>query len=207
MSSASHARVSSRSERRTANDNGSSRAPSGQQSRTERGGDPRRPPSPQASAAGTTHKRAASGSQRARGSVEERRTERVNVTTRETVTRTRSPERRPGPPAQPQERTRPSEHGRTQSGDPRPRSTKPETPTCTALMGRLSCIFLNFDSTMESRSYSCPSHKCTSGQSSIHTSHCFSCAAVFTTEAFARINFGSPRSRHFGGPAVRFHGV
>jgi gamma-tubulin complex component 2 len=135
MSAASHARVSSRSERRTANDNGNSRAPHGQQEgRTERQ-DPRRPPSPQTSAAGTTHKRTTSGSQRTRGGVEERRTERVQVTTRETLTRTRSPERRPGPSLQPQERAKTSEAGRAYSGDPRPRSTKPETPTCMHIFG------------------------------------------------------------------------
>jgi gamma-tubulin complex component 2 len=127
MSSASHARVSSRSERRTTNDNGSSRA-SGQPggSRTERQ-DPRRPPSPQASASGTTHKRTTSSSQRVKGGVEERRTERVQVTTRETLTRTRSPERRPQP-LQPQDRAKASEASRAYSADPRPRLSNQETP-------------------------------------------------------------------------------
>ena len=124
MSSASHARVSSRSERRTTNENGSSRVPSSQQggSRAERQ-DPRRPPSPLASSAGNSHRRMASGSQRTKAGVEERRTERVQVTTRETVTaRTRSPERRPGPSVQSQERHKTSEASRAYSGDPRPRS-------------------------------------------------------------------------------------
>ncbi|KAG0649253.1 Spindle pole body component alp4 [Hyphodiscus hymeniophilus] len=127
MSSASHARVPSRSERRTATDNGSSRVPSGQSSRAERQ-DPRRLPSPQASAAGTTHKRTTSGSQRTKGGVEERRTERAQVTTRETVMRTRSPERRPGPSVPPQERGKPSEAGKTYSGDARPKSKQLDTP-------------------------------------------------------------------------------
>jgi gamma-tubulin complex component 2 len=70
----------------------------------------------------------ASGSQRTKAGVEERRTERVQVTTRETVTsRTRSPERRPGPSVQPQERQKASDAGRAYSGDPRPRS-KAEAP-------------------------------------------------------------------------------
>ena len=138
MSSASHARVSSRSERRTANDNGSSRVPSMQQggSRTERQ-DPRRPLSPQASASGTAHRRTASGSQKSKIGVEERRTERVQVTTKETLTRTRSPERRPGPSVQPPDRGKTSEAGRAYSGDPRPRSTKPETPLGTLLSYRV----------------------------------------------------------------------
>ena len=131
MSSTSQARVSSRPERRTANDNGSSRAPSGQQgggSRTERQ-DARRPPSPQASAAVTTHRRTASSAQKLKGGVDERRTERVQVTTRETITaRTRSPERRPGTSMQPQERPKPSEAGRAYSGDPRLKPSKAEVP-------------------------------------------------------------------------------
>ncbi|KAF4625933.1 hypothetical protein G7Y89_g12230 [Cudoniella acicularis] len=132
MSSSSHARVSSRAERRTTNDNGSAqpRAPSGQQGsvRNERP-DPRRPQSPQPSVSGTTHRRTASGQQRTHRGVEERRTERVQVTTRETVTaRTRSPERRPASSMQPERQQRPSEVPRTYSGDPRPRSSKAETP-------------------------------------------------------------------------------
>jgi gamma-tubulin complex component 2 len=131
MSSSSTARVSSRAERRTANDNGSTqpRAPSAQTgSRGERL-DPRTTQSPQPSASGTNHKRTASGSQRTGRGVEERRTERVQVTTRETLTtRTRSPDRRSVPSAQPQERQRPAEPSRAHSGDPRPKSNKADAP-------------------------------------------------------------------------------
>jgi gamma-tubulin complex component 2 len=131
MSSSSTARVLSRAERRTANDNSSTqpRAPSGQSgSRGERL-DPRRTESPQPSASGVNHKRTASGSQRTNKGVEERRTERVQVTTRETLTtRTRSPDRRSAPSAQPPERQRPAESSRAYSGDPRPKSSKAEAP-------------------------------------------------------------------------------
>jgi len=131
MSSSSHARIPSRSDRRTATDSGSTqpRAPSGQQggSRSERS-DPRRQPSPQPSTSTGGHKRTASGVQRSSKAVEERRTERVQVTTRETISsRTRSPERRPGS-TQPPERQRP-EASRTHSGDPRPKPAKMEAPT------------------------------------------------------------------------------
>lgn len=138
MSSSSTARVSSRAERRTTNDNGSAqpRAPSGQTGTRGERVDPRRTQSPQASASGTNHKRTASGSQRTNRGVEERRTERVQVTTRETLTtRTRSPDRRPAPSAQPPERQRPAEPSRAYSGDPRPKSSKPETPP----QGRTPC--------------------------------------------------------------------
>lgn len=127
MSSSSTARVSSRAERRTTNDNGSAqpRAPSGQTGRERV--DPRRTQSPQPLVSGPTHKRTASGSQRTNRAVEERRTERVQVTTRETLTtRTRSPERRSTPSAQPQERHRPAEPSRAYSGDPRPKPSKPD---------------------------------------------------------------------------------
>ena len=135
MSSSSNVRPSSHAERRTANENGTarSRAPSGQHggSRAERT-DSRRPQSPQpqqSSTSGSTHRRTASSSQRTKGGVEERRTERVQVTTRETLTsRTRSPERRSAASMQQQERTRPNELGRTNSGDPRPRPGKVEPP-------------------------------------------------------------------------------
>src|SRR6266566_790293 len=62
--------------------------------------DPRfRDPSPQASSAGTSHQRTASGNPRpASRAAEERRTEKVLVATRETlVARTRSPDRRSAP--------------------------------------------------------------------------------------------------------------
>jgi len=130
MSSSSTARVSSRVERRTTNDNGSAqpRAPSGQAGGRGERLDPRRAQSPQPSASGTSHKRTASGSQRTNRAVEERRTERVQVTTRETLTtRTRSPDRRPAPSAQPSERQRPAEPNRAYSGDPRPKPGRPET--------------------------------------------------------------------------------
>lgn len=133
MSSSSNARVSSRTERRTATENGNTqpRAPSAQQergSRTERA-DPRRTQSPQPSAtSGTTHRRTASGTQRTTKNVEERRTERVQVTTRETLTRTRSPERRPGPSVHATERPRAPEASRAYSGDSRPRSSRAEAP-------------------------------------------------------------------------------
>ncbi|KAL2061840.1 hypothetical protein VTL71DRAFT_7218 [Oculimacula yallundae] len=131
MSSSSHARIPSRSDRRTATDSGSTqpRAPSTQQggSRSERS-DPRRQQSPQPSASGSSHKRTASGVQRTSKGGEERRTERVQVTTRETISsRTRSPERRPGS-TQPHERQRP-ESSRTHSGDPRPKPAKTEAPS------------------------------------------------------------------------------
>ena len=106
MSSSSNTKTS-HSERRTATENGTARPR----------GDPRRPPSPQHSTSGATHKRTASGTQR--------RTERVQVTTRETLTtRTRSSERR-GPPPPAQERAR-KEHARTPSVDNRPREIKAE---------------------------------------------------------------------------------
>jgi gamma-tubulin complex component 2 len=131
--SSSNARVSSYTERRTTNDNGTARprAPSAQQggSKNDRS-DGRRTQSPQpqqSSTSGTSHRRNASNSQRMKGGVEERRTERVQVTTRETLSsRTRSPERRTGPPTQPQERARPSEVSRADSGDRRSRSSKAE---------------------------------------------------------------------------------
>ncbi|KAL3418251.1 Spindle pole body component alp4 [Phlyctema vagabunda] len=143
MSSASHARVSSHTDRRTANDeNGSAkpRVSSGQpvnkadkdrgdRDRGDRGPDTRRQQSPQPSGTGPAHRKTASSSQRNGRPAEERRTERVQITTRETLTsRTKSPERRPAPPAQQSERTRPNEHSRTISGDPRPKSSKSETP-------------------------------------------------------------------------------
>lgn len=129
MSSSSHARVSSRTtERRTANDNGSSQPRASAHSVRSEREDPRYAHSPQPSASGATHRRQASGSQRTTRGVEERRTERTNVTTRETLTtRTRSPERRPGPAVRPPERTRQDEPARAYSGESRPRSTV-ETP-------------------------------------------------------------------------------
>jgi gamma-tubulin complex component 2 len=131
MSSSSTARVSSRAERRTANDNGSTQPrPSSEQTggRGEKPG-PKSTQSPQPLTSGTTHKRTASGSQRTNRGVEERRTERVQVTTRETLTtRTRSPDRRSAPSAQPQERQRPVEPSRAYSGDPQPRSSKADAP-------------------------------------------------------------------------------
>lgn len=124
MSSSSHARVTSRSERRTAaNDNGSTqpRAPSALHGgiKSERA-DPRRTQSPPASSA-AGHRRAPSGSQRNSKNVEERRTERVQITTKETITRARSPERRAAPPPQPSERSKPVEQTRSQVSD-RPKS-------------------------------------------------------------------------------------
>ncbi|KAE9363043.1 hypothetical protein N431DRAFT_498845 [Stipitochalara longipes BDJ] len=129
MSSSSTARVSSRAERRTTNDNGSAqpRAPSGQTGGRGERLDPRRTQSPQPSTAGTSHKRTASGSQRTNRGVEERRTERVQITTRETLTRTRSPERHAAPSAPVPERQRPAEPNRAYSGDPRPKASKPDT--------------------------------------------------------------------------------
>ncbi|KAE8447814.1 hypothetical protein EG329_010208 [Mollisiaceae sp. DMI_Dod_QoI] len=132
MSSSSNARVSSRTERRTATDNGNTqpRAPSAQ----ERGGRTERLDPPPSTVSGSTHRRIASGSQRTNRNVEERRTERVQVTTRETLTsRTRSPERRPGPSVQQTERPRAPEASRAYSGDSRPRSSKAEAPSGTAL--------------------------------------------------------------------------
>lgn len=133
MSSSSNARVSSRTERKTATENGTTqpRAPSAQQERGSRNekSDPRRPQSPQPPAnSGTGHRRTASGTQRTSRNVEERRTEKVQVTTRETLTRTRSPERRPGPSVHPTERPRAPEASRAYSGDSRPRSSKAEAP-------------------------------------------------------------------------------
>jgi gamma-tubulin complex component 2 len=137
MSSASHARVSSRSERRTTNENGSSRVPYSQQGGIR--ADPRWPPSPKAEA---THKRTTSTSQRVQGGVEERRTERVQVTTKETIApRTRSPERRPGSFVHSQEPGKPSEAGRPNSGDPRTRSGKIESPSGINPHGRKLCQF------------------------------------------------------------------
>jgi gamma-tubulin complex component 2 len=127
MSSSSNARVSSHAERRTATDNGSvkPRAPSSQQggNRNDRfDGRRTQSPQPQQSTASGTHRRTASNSQRMRGGVEERRTERVHVTTKETLTsRTRSPERRPAS-MQPQDRPKPSEISKINSGDSRPNS-------------------------------------------------------------------------------------
>jgi len=129
MSSSSTARVSSRAERRTTNDNGTAqpRAPSGQTGGRGERLDPRRTQSPQPSTAGPSHKRTASGSQRTNRGVEERRTERVQITTRETLTRTRSPERNSAPSAPPPERQRPAEPSRAYSGEPRPKPSKPDT--------------------------------------------------------------------------------
>lgn len=129
MSSSSNNRPSSLLERRIANENASARPrlPSGQQGGTRTERDPRRQQSPQTSTSGGTHRRTTSASQRSKGGVEERRTERVQVTTRETLaSRTRSPERRPAPQMPQQERTRPSEVSRTNSGDHRPRLSKAE---------------------------------------------------------------------------------
>ncbi len=131
MSSSSTARVSSRAERRTTNDNGSAqpRAPSGQTGNRGERLAPRRTQSPQPSTAGTSHKRTASGAERTNRGLEERRTDRVQVTTRETLTtRTRSPDRRSAPSAQPTERQRPAEPSRAYIGDPRPKASKPEAP-------------------------------------------------------------------------------
>jgi gamma-tubulin complex component 2 len=129
MSSSNHARVSSRADRRTKTENSAQpRAPSEQQgrsSRTERP-DSRRTQSPTGQP-GASHKRGPSGSQRTSRAVEERRTDRVQVTTRETITRMRSPERRSAP-APPLEKQRPPELARTYSNDPRPRSSRAETP-------------------------------------------------------------------------------
>jgi len=137
MSSSSHARVTSRSERRTTtNDNGVSqpRAPAASQretsSRQERI-DPRRTQSPPDSKA-STHRRATSGAQRTSKNLEERRTERVQVHTRETITsRTRSPERRPTQQPQQEriERPRPTEQqSRSQVGSNRPKSQAEPPP-------------------------------------------------------------------------------
>ena len=127
MSSSSNAKTS-HTERRTANENGPGRPrqSSGQLggSRNDRG-EGRRPPSPQFSTAGNTHKKMASGSHRNK-MIEERRSEKIQVTTRETLTsRTRSPERRSGPPPI-QERVRPKEPARTPSGDNQPKSSRTE---------------------------------------------------------------------------------
>lgn len=128
MSSSSHARVNSRSERRTTNDNGASqpRAPAGSQRESSRQEKPdqRRTQSPPASIVSSSQRRAPSGAQRVSRNLEERRTERVQVHTRETVTsRTRSPERRPPPPSQERpERPRPSDQSRSQAGSTRPKS-------------------------------------------------------------------------------------
>lgn len=141
--SSSHARVSSNNERRSANENGTSRPrpPSGQQgSRSERP-DPRRTQSPQPQPLSYTsanaHKRTASGSQRNKV-VEERRTERSKITTTDTlISRTKSPERRSAPSAQSQDRPRqPKEHSRAHSVDPRAAPSKQEVP-----QGMLSYLY------------------------------------------------------------------
>ncbi len=129
MSSSSTARVSSRAERRTTNDNGSAqpRAPSGQTGSRDERPAPRRMQSPQPLMAGASHKRTASGAQRTNRDLEERRTERVQVTTRETLTtRIRSPGRRAAPSAQPTDRQRPAEPSRAYIGDPRPKASRSE---------------------------------------------------------------------------------
>lgn len=135
MSSSSNARVLSRTERRTATENGTTQPrappPPGQQERGSRNEwtDPQRTQSPHPSAtSSSTHRRTASGTQRTNRNVEERRTERVQVATRETLTRTRSPERRPGPSVQQTERSRAPEANRAYSGDSRPKLSKTEAP-------------------------------------------------------------------------------
>ncbi|TVY36122.1 Spindle pole body component [Lachnellula subtilissima] len=135
MSSSANTRASSRAERKTAADTGSGqgqipRASAQERSRNERS-DSRMTQSPQPSTSGTTHRRAASGTQRTNRGVEERRTERVHVTTRETLSkRTRSPDRRTAPSSHPVERPRPAELSRTYSEEPRPKSKveAPEVP-------------------------------------------------------------------------------
>ncbi|KAM3076956.1 gamma tubulin complex Spc97/GCP2 subunit Alp4 [Clarireedia jacksonii] len=117
-----HARVSSQSERRSANENGSrSRPPSvAQFSRAERA-DARRHGSPTPTDTESTHRRTTSTSQRNNRGVDERRTERTQITTRETVTsRIRSPDRRT-------ERSKPSDTGRVRPDDPQPKASKAET--------------------------------------------------------------------------------
>jgi gamma-tubulin complex component 2 len=143
MSSSSSARPASHTERRGANENGTARprAPSGQQGVRGERPEPRRPQSPQHSTSGAAHRRNVSSSQKTKGGIEERRTERVQVTTRETLTsRTRSPERRAGPSMQPQERTRPAEVSRANSGDSRAKSSKIEAPQGRAILRHIKSI-------------------------------------------------------------------
>jgi hypothetical protein len=188
-SSNNNNRAPSLVERRIANENATARPrdPSGQQGGTRSEKDPRRPQSPQASASGSTHRRAVSSSQRTRGGIEERRTERVQVTTRETLTsRTRSPERRPAPPVQHQERTRPSEVGRSNSGDHRPRPSKTD-----AIQGTLVCRFQTVGPLSDSvrcssvgpGSVSSTPYDRASSVTNLYTSACVAGSSVLTTPA------------------------
>ena len=184
MSSSSNAK-NSNNERRTATDNGTARPrqSSGQQggSRVDRA-ESRRPPSPQASTAGSTHKRTASGSQRNKA-VEERRTERVQVTTRETLTsRTRSPERRGAQPPT-QERARPKEPARTPSGDNRPRSSRTEPPQGMHIQNTIydQDLTQHF-SAMGPRGIFSSSYNCSVSISSLHPAISFSCSSSIATK-------------------------
>lgn len=212
MSSSSNNRPSSLADRRIANDNATARprGPSGHQggSRSER--DPRRPPSPQASASSHAHRRATSSSQRTKGGVDERRTERVQVTTRETLTsRTKSPERRAAPQVQQQERARPSDI-RTNSGDYRSKSSKTEPPQGMPVkMFHRTCLVSNSlsSSSMEPRGIVSTSYDGTSSISNIYTSPCLTGPAIVTASASPRAVFGGTGSCHFGGSTICFHGL
>lgn len=183
MSSSSNNRPSSLVERRIANENAASRPrqPSGQPGGTRTERDPRRPLSPQTSTSGSTHRRAASNSQRTKGGVEERRTERVQVTTRETLTsRTRSPERRQAPPMQQQERTRPSEISRTNSTGHGPRPSRAESSQGTFLCRCTACQFDNHrPSSMDPRSLLNTPYDSPTCIASIYTSACSAGSTIF----------------------------
>lgn len=211
MSSSSHARVTSRSERRTANDNGSTqpRVPSGLHaggSKSERT-DPRRTQSPPASVLAAGHRRAPSGSQRTSKNVEERRTERVQVSTRETITsRPRSPERRSAPQPQPSERTKPPEQTRLQPGENRPKP-KAEALQGTVFLCTCFMVLTVSLSTMEPRSLFGCAYICSFSVASIDTSASFSSSRSSPTRAIARTVLGSPGSSYRRGSADGIYGL
>lgn len=187
MSSSSHARVSSRSERKTTTNENIAhqpRAPSAQQhggsSRMDR-----RTQSPPASSLGN-HRRGASGSKRTGKNVEERRTERVQVTTREALTsRARSPERRPtAPPQQERERPRPLEPSRVQPGDPKPK-VKVETLQGMEIEGGHGTLLTLSSSAMEPRGFSSTAYICAVGIADNETSSRLPSAPITATSAFA----------------------
>ena len=188
MSSSNHARVSSRADRRTTAENGTQpRAPAdhqGRSSRTERQ-DPRRTQSPPSHHA-SSHKRGPSGSQRTNRAVEERRTERTHITTRETVTRTRSPERRSAP-SQQSERHRPPELLRTNSNDPRSRSSQPDTPQCRQCAVLWQLEGLTFNSTMASRSVPSTPYFGASSFTNFYTTARIPSAAIITADTIVRL--------------------
>jgi gamma-tubulin complex component 2 len=153
MSSSSHARISSRSERRSATDNGSSqpRASAGlnrEGSKSDRT-DSRTTQTPQATTPLPSHRRVPSGVQRTSKNVEERKAERVQIQTREVLTsRTRSPERRSAPQAQ-AERQRPVEQNK--SYGPNARSKPQVDPPAGMIFTDMMESTTNLNSAMESR--------------------------------------------------------